>query len=285
MNQTNILNAFEPYKEDVREGVFAELTPVDRNGKYWIKRDDLFTAAGVNGGKVRTCYALALKAAQQGFRGLTTAGSRSSPQVNIVANIARALSLDCVAHTPKGALNEELLLAQKAGAHIIQHKAGYNSVIVARSKEFAEVNKFYDIPFGMECAEAIYQTCWQVKNIPDGVKRIVMPVGSGMSLCGVATGLLKFGRNIPLVGVKVGADPLKRLQKFYPHKYRNMQLIDAQVDYHEYVSAVVGDVVLDPVYEAKCKQFLEPDDLLWIVGIRQSYKNKQNDNSKRRTNE
>src|SRR5574341_1371966 len=108
-------------------------TPVEKYGAYFFKRDDLYTVAGVRGGKVRTCLALA-KGAKVG---LTTAGSRSSPQVNIVANIAKYLGLPCVAHTPNGVLNKELLLAREAGCNIIQHKAGYNSVIMSRSRTYA----------------------------------------------------------------------------------------------------------------------------------------------------
>lgn len=63
-----------------------ELTPVDKHGDYWMKRDDLYRVAGVCGGKVRTCWNLA-----QGAKGLVTAGSRSSPQCNIVAHIAQKL--------------------------------------------------------------------------------------------------------------------------------------------------------------------------------------------------
>jgi hypothetical protein len=64
----------------------------------WLKRDDLFEYAGVRGGKVRTCLALAREARH----GLVTAGSRSSPQVNIVARIGRSLGLPVRAHVPAG---------------------------------------------------------------------------------------------------------------------------------------------------------------------------------------
>jgi len=246
------------------------LSPVQVTGDFFVKRDDLFEVAGVRGGKVRSCFALAERAKSMGVEGLTTAGSRSSPQVNIVANIAKHLGLACTAHLPQGKLNTEIILAQEAGAHIIQHKAGYNSVIVARSREYATVNRFCDIPFGMECWEAIRQTKQQVANIPAGVKRIVMPVGSGMSFCGVLHGLKETGRDIPVLGIAVGADPTKRINRFAPIFSYNYKIIPAGVPYDTYVDASIGGVVLDPVYEAKCLKFLEPGDLLWCVGIRQS---------------
>lgn len=246
-----------------------ELTPVQEVGDYLFKRDDLFEVAGVRGGKVRTCLALA-----QGAKvGLTTAGSRSSPQVNIVANIARHLGLPCVAHLPQGKLNREIEMAQEAGCKIIQHRAGYNSVIVARSRTFAKENGYTDIPFGMECEEAVKQTAAQVANIPAHVKRIVMPVGGGMSCAGVLQGLRDFGREDVLVfGVMVGATPFKRLMRYAPLGFQSqLRLREPNAKYSDYVDTPdwVG-FKLDPVYEAKAVKFLQPGDLFWCVGIRQS---------------
>jgi 1-aminocyclopropane-1-carboxylate deaminase/D-cysteine desulfhydrase-like pyridoxal-dependent ACC family enzyme len=245
------------------------LTPVEKHGSFFFKRDDLFEIAGVRGGKARTCLALAKNAKE----GLTTAGSRSSPQINIVANIAKHLGLPCVAHTPMGKLNKELDLAHEAGCMILQHKAGYNSVIIARSRQYAKDLGLTDIPFGMECDEAIVETMAQVANIPQEVKRIVMPVGGGMSLAGVLHGLAFFRRDIRVIGVQVGADPIKRLRRWAPMGWEFMcTIIHGGYEYSTYTPTYIDiPFKLDPVYEAKCQRFLQPGDLLWCVGIRQSY--------------
>lgn len=250
-----------------------ELTPIQSVktsvGLLHFKRDDLFEIAGVKGGKVRTCYELA----KNSKVGLTTAGSRSSPQVNIVANVAKYLGLPCVAHLPEGKLNKEIELAQATGCQIFQHKAGYNSVIVARSRQFALNTGFTDIPFGMECQEAVKQTSMQVENIPEYINRIVIPVGAGMSCAGVLHGLADCERrDIQVLGIVVGADPTKRLFSYAPLGFQEqLKLVPAGVDYSKYV---VPDLelpfTLDPVYEAKCVKFMKPGDLLWCVGIRQS---------------
>lgn len=241
-------------------------TPIERHGDIWLKRDDLFEVAGVPGGKVRTCWHLA-----QGAPGLITAGSRSSPQVNIVAHIARKLGVPCRVHVPSGELKPELLAAQAAGAEIVQHRPGYNSVIVARAREDAQRTGWREIPFGMECEEAVRQTAGQVRDIPAGVRRIVVPVGSGMSYCGILHGLQEHRMRLPTLGVMVGADPRKRLERFAPVFPTSWpHLVPAGVDYHAAVNERIGDVVLDPHYEAKCARFLEPGDLLWVVGIRQT---------------
>src|SRR5262245_12825514 len=241
-------------------------TPIEAHGKFWLKRDDLYEFAGVRGGKVRTCRALA-----DGAPGLITAGSRASPQVNIVAHVARALGVPCRVHVPGGALAPEVVAARECGAEVVQHSPGYTSVIIARGREDAKACGWREIPFGMECGEAVQQTAAQVGDWPDGVRRVVVPVGSGMTLAGVLAGLDRAGRDTPVVGVVVGGDPTKRLDRFAPAWRGRCTLVRSPLDYHAPAPVDrLGDVVLDPIYEAKCLPFLVAGDLLWCVGIRQT---------------
>lgn len=244
-----------------------DFTPVEEIAGYLVKRDDKFMIAGVPGGKVRTCWALC-----QGAEGLITAGSRQSPQVNIVAHIAQRLGVPCRVHVPQGEITPELSSAQTCGAEVVQHKAGYNNVIVARAREDAAASGWREIPFGMECAEAVAATGSQVDNLPWGsFSRIVMPVGSGMSLAGVLAGLARVGKDVPVLGVQVGADPTKRLDEFAPGWRDRCTLIPSGLDYHDHAPLTrLGDLELDPVYEAKCLPFLQPGDLLWVVGVRET---------------
>lgn len=245
----------------------TELTPVEKKGDYYLKRDDLFNVAGIQGGKVRTCYYLA-----QGAPGLVTAGSRSSPQVNIVAQIAKHLNIPCRVHIPWATTEdpEEIRAAKAAGAEVEQHRPGYNNVIIKRAADDAKENGWVNIPFGMECQEAVNGTANQTKNIPKDIKRIVVPVGSGMSLAGILHGLQDQGLKVPVLGVKVGADPEKRLETYAPTNWRQMvKLVKSK---HPYDYRVTDNefqgVPLDPIYEAKCIPYLRPGDLLWIVGHR-----------------
>ena len=277
-----------------------KLTPViealGRHGLFYVKRDDLFEFGGAYGGKVRTCVALAknvtglLSGKKLGTpaRGLVTAGSRSSPQCNIVAAVARELGIPARVHCPTGELGPELLAAQAKGATVIQHRPGYNSVIIKRARDDAFDCGYTNIPFGMECNEAVLQTAGQVENIPADVKRIVMPVGSGMSLAGVVWGLMESGRkDVRVVGVVVGADPHKRLDMYAPPGWRDMvTLLPAGVPYDKKVGMNIGSIVLDPIYEAKVAGGLArmreqqwphkggPElglgDLFWIVGVREN---------------
>jgi len=249
-----------------------ELTPVQQIGDWWFKRDDAFQVDGVCGGKVRSCLTLAKRAPAQ-CAGLVTAGSRASPQVNIVAHVARALGLGCRAHTPEGELSPEVQAAQDAGAEIVQHRAGYNTVITKRAADDAAESGWLEIPFGMECPEAVAHTRRQVANLPTECKRLVVPCGSGMSLAGILWGLLDTGRqDIEVVAVQVNADPAERLDRYAPAQWRQMvQLVPSGTDYHEPAQhCVFAGVQLDPIYEAKCVPHMKPGSLLWVVGIRQT---------------
>jgi hypothetical protein len=243
-----------------------QATPVEAHGEIWLKRDDLFEIADVNGGKVRTCWHLA-----QGAKGLVTAGSRSSPQVNIVAHIAKALGVPCRVHTPKGTLSPEVAQAQEFGAEVVQHDAGYNNVIIARAREDAKARGWTEIPFGMECWEAVRQTRGQflATEIPAGVRRIVIPVGSGMSLAGLLHGLEASKVDLNVLGVLVGADPTKRLDQYAPPGWnKRIALIQSRLSYEKEVDARIDGVPLDSVYEAKCAEHLRSGDMLWCIGIR-----------------
>lgn len=246
-------------------------SPVERHGDLWVKRDDLFVSAGRCGGKVRTCARLAERAAV----GVVTAGSRSSPQVEIVASVAAALGLRCRCHIPTGPATAQTAAAEEAGATIVRHRAGYNNVIIARAREDAALRGWTEIPFGMECAEAVEATAGQVANVaPLPWRRLVVPVGSGMSLAGILAGLAAAGDDRPVLGVVVGASPARRLDRWARGWRRRpgVELVEAGIDYHRAApeTALPSGLELDPIYEAKCLPWLLPGDLFWIVGRRGS---------------
>jgi hypothetical protein len=55
-----------------------------------------------------------------------------------------------------------------------------------------------------------------------------------MSLAGILHGLAQAAFTVPVVGVVVGADPVKRLDKWAPKHWRNLcQLVQAGIDFHK----------------------------------------------------
>jgi 1-aminocyclopropane-1-carboxylate deaminase/D-cysteine desulfhydrase-like pyridoxal-dependent ACC family enzyme len=242
------------------------LTRVERCGELWLKRDDLLEIGGVRGGKVRTCSVLARRARA----GLVTASARASPQAVIVATLARLAGLPCRIHTAWGATTMELEKAAALGAELVTHRPGYNSVIVRRAFDDAGRRDWSLVPFGMECAEAVETSARQTENLPGGMARLVVPVGSGMTLAGVLHGLDRARRRVPVLGIVVGASPERRLDRWAPRGWRqSVTLIRSPLPYGRApAQRSLHGVPLDPIYEAKCLPFLEPDDCLWIVGRR-----------------
>lgn len=248
------------------------LTLVDFKDNFYFKRDDYYNQFNVYGGKVRSAYKIISE--NTNAKGFTTAGSKQSPQIIICSTICENLKIPFVAHTPSGKLSKEFeKIINNSYTNIVQHKAGYNSVIIKRAKDYALENDFCYIPFGMECDEAILGTAEQINNLPfDKIKRIVVPVGSGMSLLGILKGLKDKSLNISVIGIVVGADPMKRLFKFslkYNINLNNLKLIRSEESYETYIKDnIFCGIDLDPIYEAKCIPYLQENDLLWIVGHR-----------------
>lgn len=244
-----------------------ELTPVEKIGEYYFKRDDLFYFGEINGGKVRTALSLCNNAI-----GIVTAGSRLSPQCKIISYIGENLNIPVRLHMPQGK-NTEIInyISNNKNSTIIKHFPAYNSVLInrARNDEYIINNNYKYIPFGMECIEAIIQTSYQVQNIPNNINRIIVPVGSGMTLCGILNGLKEYNINKKVIGIIVGANPIKRLEKYAPfYKDMNIELLFSEYKYDKKIFINYKDIILDPIYEAKCFSFLNPNDLFWIVGNR-----------------
>jgi 1-aminocyclopropane-1-carboxylate deaminase/D-cysteine desulfhydrase-like pyridoxal-dependent ACC family enzyme len=262
-----------------------KLTPVEKHGSIYLKRDDKFVFNGQIGGKVRG--ALYLITSNLHKKGFVTAGNRNSPQINIVGTLATYFNKPVYGFTPTGDLGNEVKLAESKGTIIKQEYPGYEVVLTKRAKDFAKRKGYYYIPFGMDTPLVQDLLINQVRNIPKSVKRIVIPVGSGSSMIGVLRGIMKYRPDIKILGVRVGADPKKKLDKYVPGWEEYIDLVDSYLP-REYSGEPdrplsysepfpidkcwIGKVRLDPYYEAKTIPFIEKGDLLWIVGIREQVK-------------
>lgn len=250
----------------------SALTPVEyyEDEGIWLKRDDLFEVCGVHGGKARSAYQVILELLDKGYNTIVTAGSRQSPQCEIVSYICESLGVKCVLFMPFGGDTSVIShIKENKNTTIERVRPGYNNIIIARAREYAMNRNCGYVPFGMECAKNVEVTSEQVKNIPDDVDRIVIPVGSGMSFSSVVTGMTKYGIDKPLLGVRVGKDPIKIINEYaFGLEFLDYEIVNSSVEYHTSVDAYVGNYNLDPIYEAKCKEFLKKGDLLWVVGHR-----------------
>jgi 1-aminocyclopropane-1-carboxylate deaminase/D-cysteine desulfhydrase-like pyridoxal-dependent ACC family enzyme len=268
---------------------FTAGTPVmwQEGGGFWAKRDDHFCINGIRGGKVRACWELAT--ANPDTAGLITAGARHSPQMQIVARIAHRLKIPCRLHTASGPVTDEMHDARhhirdaffsddiRTTAGLFQHKPGYNSVICSRAAaDAAEHPDWTYIPFGMESRKAMSYTRAEVQTLAryrKHIDRIVICIGSGMSLCGLLWGLVDMKWDVPVLGVQIGASPDKRLKAYGPpalvYDLTKFRIAVSKYSYATAITARLPDgTLLDPHYEAKCLEHVRPGDLFWVVGIR-----------------
>jgi len=241
----------------------GQLTPVESIDGYFFKREDKFTYHNVNGGKVRS----ALKLCSGIKTGLTTAGSKKSPQIQIISEIAKYNKIPFIAFTPSGELTPELIYAKNNGAQIEQVRMGFNNNLIKKARDKAHELNYKYIPFGMDCMDVLDEIAFQVQNIPEEVKRIIVTVGSGITLSGILTGLLKYGINKKIIGISVGANATKRLDLYVPSWRASCTLVKSEKEYSEQVKDnIFCGIEMDGIYEAKCIPYIQKGDLFWIIG-------------------
>lgn len=265
------LNLFEKEYENYMNEILSwneQLTPIENIDGQLFKREDKFKIFDVCGAKSRQAYYLISKSRKPI---IVTCGSRVSPQIQIVANICKHTGKKCICFAPYGKITDELQSAIDDGAIIKQEKNWfYNNVIIHHAKKYCEEHTDCEyIPFGMESLEAVRQTAYQVKNIPNDVKSIIVVAGSGLNLCGIMWGCKVFNKNIHIKAVSVGKDIKEILSKYAPSDYDDYEIIKSSDDYHEKVKEnVLKGIELDPIYEAKCIPHIKENDLFWIIGKR-----------------
>ena len=252
------------------------ITPIEQVNNIWVKRNDLYIIGKCNGGKAASAYELILDAKKRGYDTVVTTGSRFSPQCEIVSNLCEMENLKCHLFMPNGKATSVMERIQgNPNSSLEYSKVGYQSVLNSYAKRYAKENNYYLIPFGMQCSKNVKLIAKQCENIPKCIKRIIVPVGSGMTYCGILQGLVDFDRyDIELVGVITGGRPERIIKTFAPKfvKLPKHSLLTFEPElnpasrYNTRVDAKIGDIELDKIYEAKCFNFIQDGDLFWIVG-------------------
>lgn len=250
----------------------------------YLKRGDLYTIFDTNGFKAKQGYHLILseiKKRTNGEFGVVTAGSRFSPQIYIVSNIAHHLGLPCRVHTSiHSEVSGEVFQAGKT-ADVIGHAWVRKTYIVSKAKTDAEYRNWIYIPFGMGSHEAVRIIEPEVLNIPKGIKTILISLGSGMNCSGLINGLETFSslyphlKNIEIVGVgNKDNNPMNNIKKYSVNPNR-VKPFSHNTEYRTEVNCSIGNIELDPYYESKVWDwYLENSHqvkhpiIFWIIGKR-----------------
>ncbi|MHB6907103.1 pyridoxal-phosphate dependent enzyme [Streptomyces sp. DB-54] len=244
------------------------VTPVERHDGVFVKREDAWSRGGASGAKARALFAVA-----EGTAGIVSAGARISPQLERAALVAHALGIPARLHTGWGADTAETALAAAAEAEVLRHRPGRLSVIRARYRMDADHlsgRGWACVPYGMEHPVYLEQVADQAAQLPSHIRRIVVPVGSGITLAAILRGLARASHRTPVLGVRVGGDPTPALNRYAPGWYSRANLVTSPTAYENSVPNHLGALALDPHYEAKTLPHLSNGDLLWAVGVRAS---------------
>tara|TARA_Y100000034_G_scaffold64850_1_gene78491 strand:- start:193 stop:1092 length:900 start_codon:yes stop_codon:yes gene_type:complete len=280
-----------------------ELTPVEKHRDMWFKRDDYFKPFvdfEVCGGKVRQCMSLILENRKyietECESTVATASSVHSPQAVIVARVAKEYgykSIVGIGNTtvPKAiSKHRTIQLASLLGAEIVvlSETQGFNNVLYSNLQKLKEERPFFEIHFGFQArtqkASIVGSIAEQVRNIPDEVTTLVVPMGSGITFCGILSGVIKFGlfdrKDFRLVGIQpFGYDKRKLISEsvdeyspLYGHRY---DFYVGNYSYHtKFEYNVSPDFELDNIYESKAFHMMFRDNIVtdkervcyWVIG-------------------
>ncbi len=258
---------------------FTGTTPIDEMNGYYVKREDLAYWSSLeypSGSKVRQYMAMA-SGGVAGFPVMPPSppcivgcSANSAMQIYVAAT-AKQLNVKGIIYTAsRKQRTEATTYAARMGAEVKEIKPGYLSMIRKRArdraKELGQVVQW-------DPKAAIQDTIRQCENIPRGVKRIIVPTGSGLTALGILSGLIPLDLFMPVIVVATSTmckdlDILKKSMRM-TGLLPIYQFIEPTSDYDEPVVARLPDgTPLDPFYAAKAFKYLQPGDLLWPPGLR-----------------
>ncbi len=266
--------------------MFEGITPVDKMNGYWVKREDLAHWSNLDypsGSKVRQYMTMAHDSSShmQGediFWPPCIVGCSANSAMSIyVAAAAKQLRTKGIVYTAARKVRTDgIKYAEEMGAEIVEVKPGYLSLIRARARaraiQLGQVVKWSP-------QAAIEDTMCQCQNIPEGVKRIVIPTGSGLTAAGVMAGVEKYNLNTTVVIVATSSMAVRgAICKTADLAARGAGcsgcftkevFIPPISPYNQYEIAELPDgTPLDPFYAAKAWMYVMPGDVFWPPGLR-----------------
>lgn len=218
-----------------------DLTPVEKHDIYY-KRDDLYQPFGpssVCGGKVRQAVALItqdLTKIRQSFNNTVITQSQvKSPQGAIIGRVAKEFGIKtiiCVGGVDMKKIHQhhQLKVAKQIGVEI-RNVAGHGipSVVNNRVKKIAEKHQYYNIGFGIHTDtsfSSIFETTAnQVRNLPNDLDLLIVPVAAGIQMAGILLGLKTQKKKVKrIVGVEVGPSRRKKILDYVDVKPTRLEL-------------------------------------------------------------
>jgi len=221
-------------------------TPIQKfqlNGfDVFVKREDLATEfPAPKLAKLRGVYIKLKELKEKGTKILGVLDTRISKSGWGVAYLAKEMGFKVYAFYPKlkseTELQEQQKMAKMLGAVLVGMKAGRTGVLYGQAKVEIERIGGYMLPMGLTLPESIKEISREAKTIPKEYLGgdLVLSVGSGMSIAGIADGIADKMNFI--YGISAGMNTKKqrnRILKESGHELpKNVRLIrPAGIDYY-----------------------------------------------------
>ena len=191
------------------EDHILDLSPVEKLGGLYWKREDLFAPLGyngINGSKLRVCIWLVSEAVKQGATGIAHGAVTGSPQHPMTACIAKHFGLpvvDCIG-TKNPEDHDMLQAAADMGTTFRPFNPGYAATLNSKALELTQtefpgyfhletnitVDQAKNPPSRVEAFHKVGSA--QVQNIPDDVETMIIPAGSCNSVTSVLYGIAQY---------------------------------------------------------------------------------------------
>jgi len=266
--------------------LYTGLTPIHDLDGYYVKREDLaywHSLDHPSGSKVRQYMSMAgvvlesnngmtlIPNMQIHLPCLVPCSANSCMQI-YVASTAKLLNTKGIVYTAKRKTKTDATLyAERMGVEINEVEHGYLSNIKKAYRQRAIDLKEQVVKW--DRFAAIRDVVAQCKNIPDHIKQIIVPTGSGLTAAGVLIGTKveviavctsamadkqSIMELVHMAAKNLGTDPEKRLTVLAPSVPYDTPV----------VSKLPDSTPLDPFYGAKAWKYINKGMLFWPPGLR-----------------
>lgn len=251
---------------------FTGITPVHSLDDKYVKREDLACWESLefpSGSKVRQYLAMAAHTvSNEGYAPCIVGCSANSAMSIYVASTAKRLNTGGIIYTAKRKVRSDAIkyaIAMGAEVNEMTPKQGhYLNNLQKHARQRAIDLKEY---VAWDRKAALQDTIDQCVNIPENIRRIVVPTGSGLTAAGIILALQRMGRNIDVLVIKSSMMDIKFAAPicFYP----GIKIIQPTSPYDTpLVASLPDETPLDPFYAAKAWHYVGKDDLFWPPGLR-----------------
>jgi 1-aminocyclopropane-1-carboxylate deaminase/D-cysteine desulfhydrase-like pyridoxal-dependent ACC family enzyme len=265
------------------------LTPVEKVGAMYFKREDLFAPlgyGGINGSKLRQLYWLINEYRKNNNPlGVVSGAVSGSPQHIMAAAICKQYGLEYIGVVGGNTKeNRKLNLAKDHGASFIESKCGYAKSLNSFAEKLCatvykgyfhlETNIVVNAPNNnVERIQAFHSIgAAQVQNIPENIDTLILPCGSATSSISVFYGLYKYRKfnikKVVLMGIgSIGSRDINFINERLflmaaPRMQQQFEIVHYNLNgtgyctYEDLMPAHYEGIEFHPRYEGKCINYL-----------------------------